>query len=166
MMSILGEIAKTYQGVRTVFWKYPKKACVKIWRSKDENCYWKWGLPQEPSALLFWRLEWGELTLIFASTWVESCCVSCWVLEPGEVRCLRMKMGHKLAVELSGFCMQKLLSPPHSSRVVWWEKGAEFTWFSSPYLHACMPWGRGLTSPQVPLPLPPLIISNRNYFIL
>ena len=74
-------------------------------------------------------------------------------------------MGHELAEELSGFCMQKLLSPPHSSHVVLWEKGADQTWFSSP-LHGCIPWGWGLASPHVPLPFPPLTISNRNYFIL
>ena len=71
-------------------------------------------------------------------------------------------MGHELAEELSGFCMQKLLSPSHSSRVIWWEKGADFTWFSSPHLHGCMPWGWGLASPHVPPPLPPLTISKRD----
>ena len=68
-------------------------------------------------------------------------------------------MGHELAEELSGFCMQKLLSLPHSSRVVLWEKGADHTWFSSPHLHGCMPWGWGLASPHVPLPHSQLLVG-------
>ena len=58
-------------------------------------------------------------------------------------------MGHKLAVELSGFCMQKLLSPPHSSRVVLWEKRADHTLFLTPFLHGCMSW-EGFVPPMVP----------------
>jgi len=76
-------------------------------------------------------------------------------------------MGHELAVELSRFCMQKLLSPPHSSRVVLWEKGTDHTWFSSPHLHACMPWGWGLVSPHVPpFPHSQLLVGISLFFNL
>jgi len=68
-------------------------------------------------------------------------------------------MGHELAGGFSGFHMQKLLSLPHSSRVVLRVKGVDHTWFYSPPLHGCMPWGWGLASPHVPLPHSQLLVG-------
>jgi len=70
--------------------------------------------------------------------------------EAGEVKCLGMKMGHKMADEFSGFCMQSFSLYHPLSRVILRASGADHTWFSSAYLHDCIPWGGGLSPPHVP----------------
>ena len=59
-------------------------------------------------------------------------------------------MGHELAEENPGLCMQNISL--YNTPAVWFlmAKRADHTWFSSPYLHACMPWGWGLSPPHVP----------------
>ena len=87
--------------------------------------------------------------LLLASTCVESCCVCCWILKPGKVRCLRMKMGYELAEELSAFCMQTSLSTTHPAVWFWEQKKLSTLCFSHLIcMVACL--GKVLSPPLVP----------------